>query len=91
MKGRAQFRIRTVAEITQHDLESAISTAEDQIQKLATFENNILMSGLAAEKQSPFYGQMVDFLASDEALNNTRSAFVVIKASQYLASKFCLR
>lgn len=88
-ESRSQFRIKTVADITQDDVESAIKLAEDQVQKLATFENNILISGLKTEKISPSYGQMVDFLASDEAVNNTRNAFIAIKASQYLASKYC--
>ncbi len=75
----------------KRDIECALRTAEDQIEKLATFELNIQASGVKTDKLSPFYGQMADFLPSREAVNNTRSAFIAIKAAQHLASKFCLR
>ncbi|XP_065203108.1 peroxidase-like isoform X2 [Planococcus citri] len=73
------------------DLENSIVIAEDQVHKLATFEMNIQTSGLRTERVSPSHGQMVDFLPSDEAINNTKSAFIAIKASQYLTSKHCSR
>ncbi|KAK7601754.1 hypothetical protein V9T40_009195 [Parthenolecanium corni] len=75
----------------QWDLETAVRVAADQVAKLATFENNIQDSGIRIEESSPMYGQMIDFLPSDEAINNTKNAFIAMKASQQLASKYCLR
>lgn len=77
--------------ITKQDIDNAVRTAADQITKLATFENNIQDSGIRIEQSSPIYGQMIDFLPSDEAINNTKNAFIALKASQQLASKYCLR
>lgn len=77
--------------ITKQDLETAVRVAADQVAKLATFENNIQDSGIRIEESSPMYGQMIDFLPSDEAINNTKNAFIAMKASQQLASKYCLR
>ncbi|XKL60530.1 hypothetical protein PGB90_007587 [Kerria lacca] len=81
--------LKNIAEMMKYDLDNAISIAEDQIEKLATFERNIHISGVKTEKFSPFYGQMVDSLPSDETINNSKNAFIAIKTSQYLASKFC--
>lgn len=79
------------AAISRQDIETAVNVAEQLIDKLATFERNIHDSGQQIEKFSPFFGQMVDFLPTIEAINNTKNAFVAIKTTQQLAIKFCYR
>lgn len=72
------------------ELESSIAIAESFVNKMYTHEVNIANSGVKIEPGTPAQGQLIDSQPSPEALQMNREALVAVRASKYIASKYCV-
>lgn len=73
------------------DLENAIQYGTQQINMLSRHEDSLSYADVNVKIGSPSHGQLVDSRPTIDGHLASRNAEIVIKASQYLMNKYCLK
>lgn len=73
------------------DLENAIQYGTQQINMLSRHEDSLSFSDVNVKIGSPSHGQLIDSQPSIDAHLASRNAEILLKASQYIMNKHCLR
>lgn len=77
--------------VDHREMTSTINFAQSIVNKMDRHESNIAGANIVVKKGTPMHGQLIDSLPSPEALQHGKDALIAVKASQYLASKHCIR
>lgn len=72
------------------DLENAIQYSTQHINMLSRHEESLSYSDINVKIGSPSHGQLIDSQPSMDAHLASRSAEILLKASQYLMNAHCL-
>ncbi|XP_050520848.1 peroxidase-like [Daktulosphaira vitifoliae] len=73
------------------DLEAAIQYGISQINMLARYEDTLTYAEINVKTGTPAHGQLIDSKPTTTGHLASRDAEIILKASQYLINKFCLR
>lgn len=77
--------------LRNEDLENAIQYGAQQINMLSRHEDSLSLANVNVKIGSPSHGQLVDSQPSTDGHLASRNAEIIIKASQYLMNKHCLK
>jgi len=77
--------------LKNEDLENAIQYGTQQINMLSRHEDSLSHANVNVKIGSPSHGQLVDSQPSTDGHLASRNAEIIIKASQYLMNKHCLK
>ncbi|XP_039290630.1 peroxidase isoform X2 [Nilaparvata lugens] len=88
---RPRRAVRRLPSLDAKDLESSVEFARSLIDKQARHEANIAGSGVTIRRGTPAHGLLAESTATQEAIEHGLDAQVALKASQFIASKYCVR
>ncbi|RZF46188.1 hypothetical protein LSTR_LSTR011542 [Laodelphax striatellus] len=88
---RTRRALKRLPSISAHEVETGLEFGRTLIDKQARHEANIAGSGVTVRRGTPSQGILAESKPTSDALAHGLDAQVALKASQYIASKYCLR
>ncbi|XP_050443541.1 peroxidase-like [Adelges cooleyi] len=89
--GEASSSTNYLSKLGTKDLEAAVQYGVTQISMLARYENTLSYADVNVKDGTPAHGQLIDSKPTVAGHQASRDAEIILKASQYLVNKYCLR
>ncbi|XP_054279946.1 peroxidase-like isoform X2 [Macrosteles quadrilineatus] len=88
---RVRRGAKRLPQLENKELHSTISFVENQLTMMGRHEKNIMSSDVRVKLGSVLHGAYIESLPTSDALVHGKDAFVALKASQHIGSKYCNR